>query len=141
MLAGTSEYAAFCHRPEYGTVIRLLALDGSGVKKTFQLPPFFHYHWTNTFEAEHPDLGPCVCLEAFFAKDPRSVNMFDLDVVKDPSSNMDSGMLQYADHCPCALKLKPLPTVASDLQHQHPLPVGLGARCWISGPVLYNLCV
>jgi hypothetical protein len=95
-MGGGGEYAAFCWKPQYGTVIRVLALDGSGVKKTFKLPPMFYYHWANTFEAEHPELGMCFCLDALFVKDPRSINMFDLDVCMDPTGNMDIGRLQYA---------------------------------------------
>lgn len=63
----------------------MLALDGSGEVRKFKLPAMFNYHWANVFEAQHEELGACMCLDVFVSDDPRSLNMFDLDKVSDAS--------------------------------------------------------
>jgi carotenoid cleavage dioxygenase-like enzyme len=95
LLGAPEEYGLLTWQPEYGTPIRILALDGSGEVRSFKLPAMFHYHWANIFEAQHRVLGPCMCLDVFTADDPRSLNMFDLDKCSDSSLDNFDSLLKF----------------------------------------------
>lgn len=96
LLGSPEEYGPFRWLPEYGTAIRVMALDGSGEVRSFKLPAIFNYHWANVFEAEHEQLGACMCLDAFFGDDARSLNMFDLDKCSDVTLDNFDSLFRYA---------------------------------------------
>lgn len=75
-------------------MVRVMALDGSGEVGSFKLPAMFNYHWANIFEAQHAELGACMCLDVFTADDPHSLNMFDLDKCTDVSLNNSEMLLK-----------------------------------------------
>ena len=116
LLGMPEEYGSFRWKPEHGTAIRVMALYGSGEVRSFKLPAMFNYHWANVFEAQHAELGACMCLDVFAADDARSLNMFDLDKCSDVNLDNFEMLLKYDPIFSLPLPAG-LPSVASALKH------------------------
>lgn len=94
LLGFPQEYGVLEWLPEYGTHIRILPLSGDGdaaAPRSFHLPAMFNYHFVNVFNTTHAELGACMCIDAFYADSPASLNMFDLDTVRD--ANLENSQL------------------------------------------------
>lgn len=78
----------FDWKPEHDTVLRVLALDGSGLVRRFQMPPWFSYHFINSFETTDADLGRCICVDVPVAENANSISELYLDNMRDRGGNI-----------------------------------------------------
>jgi carotenoid cleavage dioxygenase-like enzyme len=95
-----AEYVTFDWCPEDGTFVKILRLDGSGIARQFLMRPWFSFHFANTFEAEHPELGHCVAVDVTLNDTPQSVSDLWLHNMRDDPTS---------DITPMRLKCVPVP--------------------------------
>lgn len=99
LLGFGGQHAVFDWKPELGTSVRVLALDGSGVVRQFSMPPWFSYHFVNAFETDDAALGRCVGIDVPMATDATSIDSLYLSEMRDRSNDIP----------PIQLKCVPLP--------------------------------
>lgn len=88
LLGFGAQHAVFDWKPELGTSVRVLALDGSGIVRQFSMPPWFSYHFVNTFETVDADLGRCVCVDVPMAQDAQTIDAMYLDAMRQRDNNI-----------------------------------------------------
>ncbi|KAG2445530.1 hypothetical protein HXX76_000145 [Chlamydomonas incerta] len=78
-LGREAQYAFMDWRPEVGTRVHVVALDGSGVV-THTAPPFFTFHFSNAFERPAAaGSGSEICVDLSVYDDPQILNDLRVD--------------------------------------------------------------
>eukprot|EP00892_Ulva_mutabilis_P004226 jgi/Ulvmu1/2175/UM013_0020.1 len=88
LLGFGAEHAVFDWKPERSTVLRVLALDGSGLVRRFEMPPWFSYHFINAFEMRDADLGRCICIDAPVADSADTISDLFLEQMRERTNDI-----------------------------------------------------
>ena len=96
LLGFGAQHAVFDWKPELGTSVRVLALDGSGVVRQFSMPPWFSYHFINTFESVVAELGRCVCVDVPMAADATTIDSLYLGELRQRGNDIPPIQLKCA---------------------------------------------
>jgi len=78
LFGAEAEYGFFDWRPE-STLLHLVPVDTSKKVHTFVAPPFFAFHYGNTFVSED---GSKLCFDVSLYKDPEIINDLSLDKLR-----------------------------------------------------------
>ena len=85
----------FDWKPELGTRLHVVPLDGKGQVRVFEAPPFFTFHYINSFETSD---GSALCFDFAQFNDPATLNKLNLEPLRTNSQCLDPSPVMCALH-------------------------------------------